>query len=660
MAKDPTEATVPLGALKAMGWFFENSLDTFVTIQGEHVYSANATWRRLTGWTPADTFGKPFWSFVHPEDMQAARAAVGALSLGERAEAEHRLVTKAGGWLWVRSHVVRGEEDWILVIIRDLTAERQRDAEAKQARRTAQLLRNSAGVTVWRYDPDEDRYEINPDLSRPVGQAKADHRVGGERVGQTVHRQDVVALDAAWRHSVETGEARHHEYRVRAGAKGWAHLRVAWQGLRPTASGKWEMLGIAQDVSELVKARDAALRDQEAARAATDAKSQFLANMSHEIRTPMNGVLGVLHLLKTEPSAENRTRLIAEALSAGANLSALLNDIIDYADLESGRLVLAREAVSAQAQLEMVVELLRPQAEAKGLSLEVCCADGVRPATVDPGRLRQMFLHLVGNAVKFTDTGHVRIKLGASGEGQGQRLCLEVADTGVGIAAGAQAELFEHFRQVDNSATRKFGGSGLGLTITRHLASLMDGSVGFRSAVGVGSTFWLEVAAPASAEAVATSNGVSPPVETAAGEAATEDRWLAGLRVLVVEDNPTNRLVATGLLSQLGADVETAEDGAQGVAAVERGYFDLIFMDIQMPVMDGMEATRRIRAMAAPRCHIPIVATTANVMPAQLAAYQSCGCSGVVAKPISPGALIAELARIADDGEAAEAETAVA
>ncbi|HYE44463.1 MAG TPA: ATP-binding protein, partial [Caulobacter sp.] len=560
MAKHPTQATIPTGALKAIGWFFENSLDTFVTVQGEHVYSANATWRRLTGWSPADTYGKPFWSFFHPEDVEAARAAVRALGLGERNETEHRLATKAGDWLWVRSHVVRGEEDWTLVIIRDLTAERRREADAREARRATQLLRNSAGVTIWRFDPDADRYEINPDFNRPGGLVRSEQRVDGDRVRETVHRQDVAALETAWRRSIETGEPCRHEYRVRAGRNGWRHLRVAWQGVLPLPSGRWEILGIAQDVTELVQARDAALRDQEAARAATDAKSQFLANMSHEIRTPMNGVMGVLHLLKAEPSAETRRALIEQALSAGANLSALLNDIIDYADLESGRLVLAREAVDAGSQLAMVIELLRPQAEAKGVALEVACAEGIAPATVDPGRLRQMFLHLVGNAVKFTQEGHVRVRLTATGQGPDQRLCLEVADTGVGIAPQAQAELFEHFRQADNTATRRFGGGGLGLTITRHLAALMDGSVGFRSAQGVGSTFWLEVAAPATGEAVAAGQTASS-VEAAAGEAATDGRWLEGLRVLVVEDNPTNRLVATGLLGQLGAVVETAEDG---------------------------------------------------------------------------------------------------
>jgi CheY-like chemotaxis protein len=209
-----------------------------------------------------------------------------------------------------------------------------------------------------------------------------------------------------------------------------------------------------------------------------------------------------------------------------------------------------------------------------------------------------------------------------------------VVDTGIGISPESQAGLFKQFSQLDPSSTRRFGGPGLGLVITRKLAKMMGGEVHFVSAKGQGSTFWVEVSAPVS----------DPP---AAAE--TEQGWLAGLRVLVVEDNPTNRLVATSMLGQLGAEVEIAEDGAEGVAAVERADFDLIFMDIQMPVMDGVEATRRIRAMPEPKGLVPIVATTANVMPEQLAAYRLSGINGVVAKPISPTTLLAEVARIAND-----------
>jgi two-component system, sensor histidine kinase len=209
-----------------------------------------------------------------------------------------------------------------------------------------------------------------------------------------------------------------------------------------------------------------------------------------------------------------------------------------------------------------------------------------------------------------------------------------VEDTGVGVAPEAEAGVFQHFTQADSSVTRRYGGPGLGLAVTRSLAEQMGGSVGFTTRPGEGSTFWIEIAAPAAA----------PPAGDGAGEDAD---WLSGVRVLVVEDNPTNRLVATRMLGQLGAEVVTADNGAEGVAAMERADYDLIFMDIQMPVMDGVEATRRIRAMPAPKCQVPIVATTANVMPDQLAAYRRSGINGVVAKPISPTALLTEVARLA-------------
>ena len=189
------------------------------------------------------------------------------------------------------------------------------------------------------------------------------------------------------------------------------------------------------------------------------------------------------------------------------------------------------------------------------------------------------------------------------------------------------------------STTRRFGGVGLGLPVTRRLAQLMGGEAGFTSRTAEGSTFWVEVSAPAATLTVE--------------EDEPGARWLSGVRALVVEDNATNRLVATKMLGILGADVQTADDGAQGVAAVQLADFDVIFMDIQMPVMDGVEATRRIRAMAPPKCDVPIVATTANVMPEQLATYRACGINGVVAKPISPAALLAEVSRIAQGGEEA-------
>jgi signal transduction histidine kinase len=522
---------------------------------------------------------------------------------------------------------VRGADGWVLVIMRDVTRERQREIDNESARHVAELVRDTAGVTPWRYDADAHRYEVAPDFTDQVEHTEDDFREGDEQP-DLIHPDDREAVMTAWDRTLATGEAVTIEYRLRPEPdQDHRRVRCAWQGVRRRPNGRWDILGVNADITEIAEARDAAL-------AAAAAKSRFVANISHEIRTPMNGVLGVLHLIKAEPPRADRQRLVDQALAAGAGLSDLLNDIIDFSDLEGGRLELAAEPVDPAAELESVVAMFRPQAEARGVALRVLAGD-VGWVSADPARLRKVFFHLVSNAVKFTHRGKVVARLSASGEGQARRLRLEVEDTGVGIAPGAEAEVFQDFSQGDGSATRQFGGQGLGLAVTRRLSQLMGGDVGYASRPGVGSTFWVEAVAPAAA------------ARSDAG-ADAEAGWLAGVRVLVVEDNATNRLVATRMLGQLGAEVATAENGAEGVAAVEAEDFDLIFMDIQMPVMDGVEATRRIRALPGLKRQIPIVATTANVMPEQLRAYLESGIDGVVAKPISPAALLSEVARLAN------------
>jgi PAS domain S-box-containing protein len=632
---EPTEVVVPVGALKAVAWFFENSLDVFLAIEKDILRRTNGTWTSLTGWTAEEAQGLSFWSLVHPDDVAAARAAMdGLVEIGDRAEHDHRLAKKDGGWLWVRHHAVRGGDGWLLAILRDITAERERERRRDESRRTGALLRDSAGVTTWRYNPDTDEYDSDPDMSDAAVDSTMPRSSSGRSVRPAIHREDAPVLHIAWTRSLTTGEANVMSFRERTITGGWRHVRSAWQGVRRLASGRWEVLGISQDVTALVEARDAAVRGEQAALAAVEAKALFLANISHEIRTPMNGVLGILHLLQAEPPRERREQLVREALASGVGLSDLLNDIIDYSDVEAGRLDLNPMPIDPAAELESVLALLRPQALVKGLALNSQADSEIGWVTGDPARLRKMAFHLIANAVKFTSTGRIDVVLSASGEGPARRLHLEVTDTGVGIPAAVQASLFERFRQGDGSSTRRFGGLGLGLAVTQRLAELMSGQVGYVSTEGQGSRFWFDIAAP---------SDQAPP---AAAE--PEGGWLSGLHILVVEDNPTNRLVATTMLRQLGAEVETADDGAQGLAAVEQADFDLIFMDIQMPVMDGVEATRRIRALPSPKGETPIVATTANVMPEQLTTYAQSGINGVVAKPISPQALLAEVARVAE------------
>jgi two-component system, sensor histidine kinase len=618
-----------------MGWFLQNSLDAYVGVHNGKLTWANDTWADLTGWTHAQSTGRPYADFLAPEDVASATAQIDSLAQSGRAVFTYRIASKARGWLWLRHHAVRGSDGWVLMILRDITAERQREIDSEQAWRVAAMVRSTAGVMPWRYDAEDDRYEIDPDFTGRGDHSDANLRSGASQ-REIIHPDDTMAVAARWHHSLSTGAVGEVEYRVRdAHSTQWRRTRAAWQGVRQRPSGRWDILGVNADITEIAKARDAALQGEQAAKAAAEAKSRFLANISHEIRTPMNGVLGVLHLIKQEPSRAERRRLLDQALAAGVGLSDLLNDIIDFSDVESGRLHLAAEPLDPREQLASIIAMFRPQAEAKGVALEVEHATDIGWVAADPARLRKLFFHLVSNAVKFTDQGRVVARLSASGAGEARRLRLAVEDTGVGIAPGAADAVFQHFAQADSSVTRRYGGPGLGLAVARQLAELMGGTVDFTSVLGQGSTFWVEIDAAQAA----------PPEGSEASDGAS---WLAGVRVLVVEDNAVNRLVATRMLGQLGAKVQTAENGALGVAAIEAEDFDLVFMDIQMPVMDGVEATRRIRAMPDPKGRVPIVATTANVMPDQLALYCASGIDGVVAKPISPAALLNEVARLAN------------
>lgn len=411
------------------------------------------------------------------------------------------------------------------------------------------------------------------------------------------------------------------------------HAKVFCEHGRPVG-----VIDVTRDITEQIKADMALEAARIEAEAATQAKGEFLANISHELRTPMNGVLGALHLLGQETISGEGRELMRQAEDCGRMLSQLLNDLLDFSKIEAGQLELAPEPMDPVEALDGVLALLEGQALAKGVELRREILGEQVWISADPVRVRQVMFNLVGNAIKFTHDGRVTVRLTTSGVGPSRRVRLEVEDTGVGIPVAAQAHLFERFRQADSSTARRFGGTGLGLSITRALVELMNGQVDFSSVEGLGSTFWASFMAP-----------VAAPV----GEAAPEERFLQGVRLLLVEDNPTNRLVARTLLTRLGAEVAEAEDGRIGLEAARDGGFDLILMDVQMPNMDGVEATRAIRALRGPAAEVPIIGLTANVMTHQQAAYRAAGMNGVVAKPINAAALLTEIARILSDGDEA-------
>jgi len=380
------------------------------------------------------------------------------------------------------------------------------------------------------------------------------------------------------------------------------------------------------------------VRGIEAAELAGRAKSEFLANMSHEIRPPLNGILGMTELLASTPLDATQTEYVQTTRSSATHLLGLVNDVLDFSKIEAGRLELEKTTFSLRDVIGEIAAIVRPKIVEKGIDLTVDIASDLRDLFVgDPTRVRQIVLNLVGNAVKFTEEGSITIFVDSQPTATGaSRVRLAVRDTGIGIPPERASVIFDKFTQADSTTTRKFGGSGLGLAIVRELASLMGGEVSVRSKPGLGSEFSVELM-------------LEPAVESAlaAPDApARADVVAKGLRVLLVEDNAVNRRVCEALLDRLGCSVVSAADGALAVEQVRTATFDVILMDCQMPVMDGFEATRAIRALPGPGRDTPILALTADALPEVRERCLALGMNDYVTKPISSAQLAAALARI--------------
>jgi len=395
--------------------------------------------------------------------------------------------------------------------------------------------------------------------------------------------------------------------------------------------------GVVSVTRDITAAERALARAKAAAEAANESKSQFLAAMSHEIRTPLNGVLGMNGLLLNTMLTPEQRRFAELIRSSGQTLLTVINDILDLAKIEAGRMELEIVEFDPSATLDEVVALLSERAQAKGLHMSLKMPSDMPGALCgDPSRLRQVLFNLVGNALKFTEQGSVHIDVSYRPLADERvELTIAVRDTGIGIAPQAMTKLFDRFMQADARTARRYGGTGLGLAISREIVDLMGGRIDVESAVGVGSTFRVVVPLARGDD------------ERLAAAESTMHSLLdtGGLRILVAEDNGVNQILIKAILDQMGHYSDIVGNGIEAVKQVQAGRYDLVLMDIQMPEMDGEAATRAIRALPAEVSGIPIIAMTANAMVEHRAAYLANGMDDYVSKPLNPKLLSAAIAR---------------
>ncbi len=402
---------------------------------------------------------------------------------------------------------------------------------------------------------------------------------------------------------------------------------------------KEELLARIKLHIQLKRTNEELITAKKAAEAAAEAKSIFLANMSHEIRTPMNGIIGMVDILKKTPLTNVQQEYVQIIESSGENLLTIINDILDYSKIEAGRIELENIPIKLRAEISNVIKILQIQADRKGLPLYVNIDDDVPDYLMgDPVRLKQIIINLVNNAIKFTDAGEIRLKVEKQAiNGSKAHLLFKVTDTGIGISEEGKQRLFKSFSQVDKSTTRKFGGTGLGLAISKNLSEMMGGEIGIESELGKGSTFWFTVVLNITEEEVFKKENSNDNLNE------IKQKLKIKLNILLAEDNAINQKVALVNLNNLGHHTDIAKNGVEAVEKFSENNYDLIFMDIQMPEMDGIEATKKIREIEKTRNvsrKIPIIAMTANTMEGDKEKYLQSGMNDYVSKPFKQNELV--------------------
>ena len=639
---------------------------------------------------PADNFPNtlPSWlESVHPQDRQSvSQELLATLSDREAHVATYRQQTASGEWKWIESigkAVPREQGQRIIGIHIDVSIRQRWEQEQLRLNRALRLLSecnlllsrassegqlladvcrlivNTGGYRMaWVGVPDEgpdkpirplahsgqmDEYLLNlnvswdPEREDGRGPAGAALRRGLTQVIQNVL---IDTRMLPWRE-----RALLYGYRslialpLKTEGRTFAVLMVYAGDASAFGSDEIRLL---EELAGNLSFGILALRTRErrdSAEAASRAKSSFIANISHEIRTPLNAINGMVHMIRRAGISIEQLERLDKIDNASQHLLEIINAVLDLSKVEAGKFELATEEFRLDELLQSAAAMIQERARAKQLRLEVDPSPGLR-LVGDPTRLKQALLNYLSNAVKFTTNGHITLRCRVlENSHQNTLLRFEVEDSGIGIAPEVLPRLFSAFEQGDNSITRRYGGTGLGLAITRKLVQLMDGEAGVASTLGEGSTFWFTARLSV---AISKHLPAPPPIIEQAEQAVRQGH--AGKRVLLAEDEPVNQEIAQMLLAEVGLKVEVASDGAEAVTAAGLGDYDLILMDMQMPHMDGLEATQRIRRLPA-HSATPIVAMTANAFPEDRERCLMAGMNDFVAKPVDPEAFYATLLR---------------
>jgi PAS domain S-box-containing protein len=653
--------------------FFDLSLE-LLCIAGFDGYfkRINPSWSRILGWSDEELLSRPWIEFVHPDDVQKTLDAANQLNDGKALiEFENRYRCKDGAYRWISwKSQPEYNRNQIFAVARDITAEKQA-AELRQAifelfqqmgplsvkeligeilERCVALSSSTIGF-FHRINPDQESIELvtwsRGTMSQcEVGELDSHYPVSmaGIWVDSLRQKQPLIFNDysaAPGKRGLPEGHFPLIRFMTVPIMEEGSVVAILGVGNKESyytpedldfaalyARNAWTLVQRKTAENDLLRAKDEA-------QAASRAKSAFIAGMSHEIRTPMNAIMGMAEALADSELNRDQRRYTGILRTAGEDLLNIINDILDISKIEAGKISLESSSFNLHELLKGCTDVLGYRAAQKDISLNLHVASGV-PRTVsgDPFRLKQIIVNLLGNAIKFTDGGGVDLRVSPSTDIPGKvHLAFSVEDSGIGISPQQLERIFQPFEQADSSITRRFGGTGLGLSITRRLVDLMGGSINAESELGKGSRFFFDIPfAPGGDDEVIIGSGE---FEASDKQSTT---WCGDCtyRVLVAEDSQPNQVVLRVLLSQLPLEIDIAENGAEAVRRFQQRSYDLILMDIQMPVLDGLSAVKKIREieMFNNRRRIPIVALSAHAMAEDHRLSREAGCDWHLNKPI--------------------------